>query len=99
MPGGLTGCHKSKVARIPRRIVNDAMILNNQRHKSGSHGLRWNTDLLDRLLRRAPLVRKGHIMNRLLRPGRVLYDRNVIDLERGGDGETNRWLLLRDLKG
>ena len=32
MSGSLTGRHKSKMARISRRIVDDAMVVNIQRH-------------------------------------------------------------------
>ena len=42
---------------------------------------------------------KRDIVNRALRPGRFLHECYVVDLERGGEGETNRSLRLRHLKG
>ena len=63
MSGSLTGRHKTKMARISRRIVDDAMVVNIQRHQSGSHDLRGNADLLDRLRRGTMLEFKRHIVN------------------------------------
>ena len=97
--GGFAGRHKSKMARISRRIVDDAMIVNVQRHQSGSHDLRGNSDLLRRLRRGTMLEFKRHIVNQGFRPSRFLHECNVVDLERGGEGETNRDLRLRHLKG
>ena len=53
-----------------------------------------------RRLRRGTLLKfKRHIVNRDCRPGRFLHECNVVDLKRGGEGETNRGLRLRHLKG
>ena len=87
------------MARISRRIVDDAMVVNIQRHPSGSHDLRGNADLLDRLRRGTMLEFKRHIVNRNLRPGRCLHECNVVDLEHGGERKTNRDLRLRHLQG
>ena len=51
MSGRLTGRHKTKMARISRRIVDDAMVVNIQRHQPRRHNLRGNGDLLNRLRR------------------------------------------------
>ena len=99
MSGSLTGRHKSKMARIARRIVDGAMVVHIQRHRSGSHDLRGDEDLLRRLRRRTMLEFKRHIVNRDLLPGRFLHECNVVDLKRGGEGETDRRLCLRHLKG
>ena len=40
-----------------------------------------------------------HIANQGFRAGRFLHECNVVDLERGGERETNRSVLLRHLKG
>ena len=99
MSGGLAGRHKTKMARISRRIVDDAMVVNIQRHQSGSHDLRGNADLLDRLRRRTMLEFKRHIVTSRppSRPicARVQCGRS----EAWGEGETNRGLRLRHLKG
>ena len=99
MSGSLTGSHKTKMARISRRIVDDAMIVHIQRDESGRHDLRGNRHVLRRLRRGTMLEFERHIVNQGFRAGRFLHECNVIDLKRGGDGETNRRLLLRHLKG
>ena len=97
MSGSLAGRHKTKMARISRRIVDDAMVVHIQRHQSGSHDLRGNRDLLRGLRRETMLEFKRHIVNRgIVRPMSV-HECNVVDLERRGEGETNR-LCLRHLK-
>ena len=99
MSGSLTGGHKSKMARIPRRIVDDAMVVHIQREQSGRHDLRGDNDVLHRLRRRTMLEFERHIANQGFRAGRFLHECNVVDLERGGERETNRSVLLRHLKG
>ena len=99
MSGSLAGRHKSKMARIPRRIVDHAMVVHIQRHQPGGHDLRGNGDLLRRLRRGAMFKFKRHIVNQGFCPSRFLHESNAVNLERGGEGETNRSLLLRHLNG
>jgi hypothetical protein len=87
------------MARIPRRIVDDAMVVHIQRDQSGRHDLRGDNDVLHRLRRRTMLEFERHIANQGFRAGRFLHECNVVDLERGGERETNRSVLLRHLKG
>ena len=98
MSGSLAGRHKTKMARISRWIIDDAMVVHIQRHQSGSDNLRGNTDLLGRLRRGAMLEFKRDIVNRDLRPGRYMHECDAVDLKRGGERETNRNLRLRHLK-
>src|SRR5262245_226135 len=67
--GRLAGRHKSKMARISWRILDDTMIVDLQHHPSGSHDLRRNCDLLCRLWCRTTLEFKRHIVNKEFRPG------------------------------
>ncbi len=74
------------------------MVVHIQHHESGSHGLRGDTNLLDRFRRGTTLTFKRHIVERFP-PSRFLHESYAVDLECGGEGETNRTRLLWHLDG
>src|SRR5262245_34985478 len=97
MPGSFAGRDKTKMPRVSRRIVHDAMVVHIERHHSSMHHLRWNTHLLSRLWCSTILEFKRHIGNGIRRR-RSVHKGNVVDLQGAGKGEANRSLRLWHLK-